>query len=401
VEVGGAGSRVAVAALVAMALLLAASPAALAITEDDKVVASDATEADAFGDAVAVDRNRLLVGAPLEDVGVIDDQGAVYLFRRKGSTWVEAVKLTASDGFIGDLFGSSVAMDGETLVVGAGGEGLGRGAVYVFRRKGSTWTEEAKLTASDGDRRDGLGKVAVDGNTVLAGAAGDDFRQGAAYVFRRRGSTWTEEAKLTASDGSFEDLFGTSVALDRGTALVGAPGDEDSEGSAYVFTRSGSTWTQRRKLTALHGAPDDSFGGSVDLDGETALIGTPSDNVRTRANQGSAYVFTGRRSTWTQRRKLIASDGAAFDAFGGSVALDGRTALLGAPLDNVQGDADRGSAYVFRRTQSTWSQGPKLIASDGAAGDHLGSSLDLDADTAAVGTPFPDDFRGAVYIFDL
>jgi hypothetical protein len=393
--------RAALAVLVATALLLFASPVAFAATQEAKLRASDTAEADAFGDAVAVDRNRLLVGAPLERPPGGDDQGAVYLFKRKGSGWAEGVKLTASDAEVGDLFGASVALEGETIVVGAPGVDRGTGAVYVFRRIRSTWTEVVKLMASDGEAGDGLGQVEVDHRRVLAGAPGADFDKGAAYVFVPTRTSWTQGAKLTASDRAFGDMFGASTGLFQSTAILGAPGDNDSEGAAYVFIRRGSNWLPRRKLTSLDGAPGDSFGRSVDLYGERALIGAPLDNPRARVDQGAGYVFRGRGAFWAQRRKLVAPDGAPFDRLGSSVAVFGRTALLGAPFDDVQGKADQGSAYVWRVTRSGWNREPTLRAADGEAGDEFGHAVDLNGDIAAVGSPLVDDFLGAVYVFDL
>ena len=191
----------------------------------------------------------------------------------------------------------------------------------------TTFSQQAKLTASDGDNNDFFGiSVAIDGDTAVAGAPldnGDLSNQGAAYVFTRSGTTWTEQQKLTASDGKANDLFGTSVAIDGDTVVAGAPGDGGTanSGAAYVFTRSGTTWTEQQKLTASDGAANDLFGASVSIDGDTAVVGAPNDDGGT-INQGAAYVFTRSGTTWTEQQKLTASDGAANDFFGASVAID-------------------------------------------------------------------------------
>ncbi|MBK9495062.1 MAG: FG-GAP repeat protein [Xanthomonadales bacterium] len=381
---------------------------------DHSLPGADGEAYDLFGVSVALDGDTALVGAYHDAVGTTY-QGSAYVFTRSGSTWTQQAKLTAGDGAAGDRFGVSVALDGDTALVGAYYDKVGandyQGSVYVFTRSGSTWTQQAKLTAGDGRTYDLFGaSVALDGNTALVGAYGDDVgvngHQGSAYVFTRSGSTWTQQAKLVAGDGAITDRFGFSVTLDGGTALVGAYGDDvgvnGHQGSAYVFTRSGSTWTQQAKLVADDGAPNDYFGASVALDGNTALVGAYGDDVGVNSDQGSAYVFTRSGATWTQQAKLVAGDGAEGDEFGSSVALDGDTALVGAIYDDVS-SSNQGSAYVFTRSGTKWMQQAKLTAGDAAAGDLLGRSVALDGDTALVGA-YTDDVgaisdQGSAYVF--
>jgi hypothetical protein len=207
----------------------------------------------------------------------------------------------------------------------------------VFVRSGTTWSRQAKLTAAAHGFQQSLGtSVALSGATVVAGAPDN----GTAYVFVRSGTTWSRQAKLTGPVGS---SFGYSAALSGATAVVGSPTENSSTGAAYVFTRSGSTWAQRAKLTADDGAADDFFGNSVALAGATAVAGAPGRNSFT----GAAYVFTRSGSTWAQRAKLTAAHGAPNDSFGNSVALSGRTAVAGAPFTN----ANAGAAYVFVKVQ--------------------------------------------------
>ncbi|MSQ08671.1 MAG: hypothetical protein EXR44_05165, partial [Dehalococcoidia bacterium] len=211
-------------------------------------------------------------------------------------TWTQQQKLTASDGAANDFFGYSVAVSGDTAVVGAWGDDSAKGSAYVFTRSGSTWTQQQKLTASDGAAIDYFGySVAVSGDTAVVGAYGDDSYKGSAYVFTRSGSTWTQQQKLTASDGAANDYFGGSVAVSGDTAVVGAYGDDSEKGSAYVFTRSGSTWTQQQKLTASDGAANDFFGWSVAVSGDTAVVGARSDD----SSKGSAYMFVMHTATAT------------------------------------------------------------------------------------------------------
>ncbi|MGI9256961.1 MAG: fibronectin type III domain-containing protein, partial [Salinispira sp.] len=352
---------------------------------------------DNFGYSVAVDGDTAIIGA--YDGGI--NKGSAYVFTRSGSTWTQQQELTADDGANGDYFGYSVAVDGDTAIVGAYGDESSTGSAYVFTRSGSTWTQQPKLTADDGAGSDYFGySVAVHGDTAIVGAWGDDSSTGSAYVFTRSGSAWTQQPKLTASDKLTSDRFGTSVAVDGNTAIVGAYRDESSTGSAYVFTRSGSAWPpQQQKLTADDdGAINDNFGISVAVDGNTAIVGAYGDESST----GSAYVFTRSSSTWTRQQKLTADDGAASDWFGYSVAVDEDTdtAIVGA----YQDESSTGSAYVFTRSSSTWTEQKKLTADDGADEDSFGTSVAVDGDTAIVGAYGTDASNtklnaGSAYIF--
>jgi hypothetical protein len=252
-----------------------------------------------------------------------------------------------------------VAIEGDTALVGAewdDEEGFDSGSAYVFVRSDTGWTQQAKLTPSDGAEGDFFGRsVAVNGDTAVIGAVYDDDRglqSGSAYVFVRSGTSWTQQAKLLASDGEWVDTFGSSVAVDGDTVLVGAAGDDDSgnsSGSAYVFVRNGTSWTQQIKLWAADGAADDNFGSSVALDGNAAVIGAYGDDAGDNdqySKSGSAYVFVRNGTSWSQQVKLLAPDGETEDVFGYSVAVSGSTALIGVYGDDDKG-MNSGSAYVF------------------------------------------------------
>ncbi len=337
----------------------------------------------------------------------VDDKGAQYPITI--DPWLQQAKLTASDGAANDFFGFSVAVDGDMAVVGApydDSPGTGSGSAYVFTRSGSTWSQQAKLTASDGAANDTFGvSVALSGDTALIGAYWDDdmgSNSGSAYVFTRSGSTWSQQAKLTSSDGAANDAFGVSVAVNGDTALIGSHNDDDlgtDSGSAYVFTRSGSVWSQQTKLTASDGAANDTFGYSVAISEDTAVIGSFQDDDM-GSNSGSAYVFTRSGSTWSQQAKLTASDGAANDRFGMSVAVSGDTAVIGAQYDDDMG-SNSGSAYVFTRSETTWTQQAKLTANDGVASDIFGSSVAVDVDTALIGARGYNSYQGTAYVFAL
>jgi len=287
-------------------------------------------------------------GAPMTAVA---PQGAAYVFTCSGTpcTWTQQQELTAVDGASGDEFGNTVAVSGKTALIGAPYKNSYQGAAYVFTCSGTpcTWTQQQELTAVDGGRGDVFGySVAVSGNTVIIGAIGQNSPRGAAYVFTCSGTpcTWTQQQELTAADGASGDVFGTRVAVSGATTVIGAPGktigNNALQGAAYVFTCSGNpcTWTQQQELTAADGASRDEFGNRVAVSGNTLVIGNNS-------SQGAAYVFTcsGVPCTWTPQQALTAADGARGDEFGYSVAVSGKTTLIGAAYKNSY----QGAAYVF------------------------------------------------------
>ena len=403
-------------------------------------------------DANGAELDAKMIYDPAQVVIQVDDRNAAYPITIDPLIYLEQ-KVIALDGATDDYFGYSVAIDGNTAVVGMPNDDIGanteQGSAYILVRSGTTWIQQAKLTASDGATDDYFGhSVALSGDIALVGAYLDDVGanvdQGSAYIFVRSGTTWSENAKLTASDGVTYDNFGGSVALSGDTALVGAYSDDvgasNDQGSAYAFVRIAGAWAQQAKLTASDGAAGDHFGWSVALSSDTALVGAYSDDVGANIDQGSAYVFVRSGATWSQQTQLTFSDGASnFDFFGRSVALSGDTALVGADGYNLQhgsafvfvrngiawsqqavlnasdsvswfrfgysvalsgdvalvGVPDWNYAYVFVRNVTTWSQQAKLIASDGAGGTRFGYSVALSGDTALVGAYF-DDIGGNV-----
>ncbi len=321
-----------------------------------KLTASDGAANDTFGGKVALSSDTAVIGAIRHDEQG-DNSGAAYVFTRSGGAWSQQAKLIATDTVEGDAFGQSIALVGDIMVIGAPHDddmGDGAGSVYVFTRSGTVWSQQAKLTAADGAVGDVFGiSVALAGDTILVGADLNDEQAvdaGAVYVFTRSGDNWSQQAKLTASDGAETDIFGVRVALSGDTALISARRDDDDvmgvdAGSAYIFVRTGTTWRQQAKLTAADGAADDRFGRSVALVGDVAVIGAmfQDDNGE---NSGSAYVFTRSGTVWSQEAKLTAADGAAGDVFGFSVALSGDTAVIGAARNDDNGN-EAGSAYIF------------------------------------------------------
>ena len=378
---------------------------------ETKLTADDGTGGDSFGSSVSIDGNTVVIGA-YEDDDNGSNSGSAYVFTNDSGTWTQTAKLTASDGASFDSFGSSVSIDGNTIVIGAYGDddrGSNSGSAYVFTNAGGTWTQTAKLTAYDGAGSDSFGSsVSIDGNTIVIGAYGDDdngSNSGSAYVYTNTGGTWTE-TKLTAYDGAGGDSFGSSVSIDGNTIVIGANRDSDNgsnSGSAYVFTNAGGTWTQTAKLTASDGASGESFGSSVSIDGNTMVIGAiyGDDNG---SRSGSAYVFTNAGGTWMQMAKLTASDGAYFDFFGYSVSIDGNTIVVGAFGNNARGSGS-GGAYVFVKPNTGWNDGTqdaKLSASDGVASvskNIFGSSVSADGNTVVIGAYGEDHYKGSAYVF--
>ena len=370
-----------------------------------KLTADDGAEGDRFGWSVAISGNNAIVGAYRDD-DKGDNSGSAYIFTNNGGTWAQTQKLTADDGDDNDFFGRSVAISGNTAIVGAyldDDKGSASGSAYIFTNNGGTWSQTEKLTADDGAEGDQFGwSVAISCNTAIVGAYLDDDKgsaSGSAYIFTNNGGTWIQTQKLTASDGAMDDEFGRSVAISCNTAIVGANLDDDkgsASGSAYIFTNNGGTWIQTQKLTADDGEEGDQFGTSVAISGNTAIVGANLDDDK-GSNSGSVYIFTNNGGTWIQTQKLTASDGDEFDQFGTSVAISGNTAIVGANLDDDKGQ-DSGSAYIFTNNGGTWSQTEKLIAFDGDNNDEFGRSVAIGSYGSIVGAP-NNSSNGSVYSY--
>jgi hypothetical protein len=418
-------------------------------TQQATLKASNAGGDDNFGYTVALDGDTLVVGARNEDSSVdggetdntASNAGAVYVFTRVDGSWSQQAILKASNAEGGDNFGHSVAIDGDTLVVGArnedssvdGGEtdntAYNAGAVYVFTRVDGRWSQQALLKASNAEGNaegnDYFGRsVAIDGDTLVVGASSEDssvdggetdntaYNAGAVYVFTRVYSSWSQQAYLKASNAEGHDYFGKSVAIDGDTLVVGAVGEASSAdggesdnsadyaGAVYVFTRVDSSWSQQALLKASNAGGGDYFGHSVALDGDTLVVAAPyeassadggeSDNTAEYA--GAVYVFTRVDSRWSQQALLKASNAENDDNFGESVAIDGDTLVVGAlgessSADGVESDNSAsyaGAVYVFTRVDSSWSQQAYLKASNAEGFDNFGRSVALDGDTLVV-----------------
>lgn len=397
-------------------LLLACSPC---VAQQAYIKASNTAAGDLFG-VVALAGDTAVVGAPGQGV---NQSGAAYVFTRTGGVWSQQALLKASNADTGDKFGSAVAISGDTLVVGAFWESSNAsgvngdqtnnslpasGAAYVFVRSGAVWTQQAYLKASAPGASNGFGEhVSIDGDTIVVGAQSQGSGSGAAYVFTRAGSVWSQQALLKASNQEERDFFGSAVSISGNTIVVGATQESSSasgvngnqsdngryaSGAAYVFTRSGSAWTQQAYLKASNPGVYDLFGSSVAIDGDTLAVGaTSEDSSSTGVNStpntsasfsGAAYVFTRTAGVWTQQAYLKASNTEADDRFGTALAVSGDRIVVVADGEDsaavgVGGDQSSnlaggsGAAYVFSRTGSTWTQQAYLKASNTGAADGL------------------------------
>ncbi|MTE26690.1 LamG-like jellyroll fold domain-containing protein [Winogradskyella ouciana] len=382
-----------------------------------KQTASDAAAGDQYGISVAMDGNYAIVGASTSDTNGSDSGAAYILIRSSAGNWTEQAKLTASDAAAGDNFGFSVSVSGKYAIVGAFGKdsnGIDAGAAYVFIRNGTTWTEEAILTASDGSTQDQFGvSVSISGNSAVIGAfAVDDVNGvgsnfGAAYVFNRSGTVWSEQTKLTASDAAPTDQFGFSVDISGDYVIVGAEEDDDvftDSGSAYIFLRSGTSWSEQAKLTASDADTQDNFGRSVAIDGIYAIVGSYLDDDEldiNNTNSGSAYTFVRSGTNWSEQDKLIPSNPETDAYFGWSVDIDCNYAIVGARLDG--GVTESGSTYLYERSGITWAEINNFIASDAEPVDRFGTSVAIDGAYAMVGATNEDEAgnnAGALYVFE-
>ena len=375
--------------------------AALIPGQSDKLIAADGQASDQFGSAVAIAGDRVIVGANRANIDGRVAQGAAYLYERDVGTlnnWNQVAKLTASDGAAGDEFGWAVGISGETVVVGAHfadmGGNSGQGAAYLYGRKAGTfnnWEQVAKLTATDGAANDGFGRsVAVSGDTVVIGASGAGG-QGAVYIFERNQggpNNWGQVAKLAASDGAAGDEFGFAVSISEETVVIGGPSanvDHFSDGAVYIFERNQggpNNWGQVAKLAASDGADHNQFGWAVDVSGGTIVVGALRGDAGS-SDEGAAYVFErpqGGTGLWPESAKLTAGDGIFEDFFGGSVAVYSDTISVGAWRAIIDGSPNQGAAYLFDRNRmgaDSWAQVAKLTASDGAAFDGFGWAVAL------------------------
>jgi len=395
------------------------------VPENQRLRSADATaaEADQFGRSVAVDGNTVVIGVWGNDSFGADTEngdGAIEVWTRSGSVWSLQQRIEPGDLAQHDAFGWSVAISGDTLVVGspqADASGADSGAVYVYTRSASVWTQQQKIAGSTTDGGDNFGySVDVEGNTLIVGAKSDEVATavpGSAFVFTRSGSVWTQQGRLTATGGQEADAFGSAVRLSGDYAVVGAEYADtltgEDAGAAYVFKRTAGVWSQQAVLTSNLPDVGARFAHAVAIDGGTIVV---SDHLRASA-AGRAVVFTGADATWTVQQTLSASDGLPQDYFSHGIAIVGDTLLIGAYQADLDTNVDRGAAYRFTRSGSMWTQIDKYLASDASTTggtEYFGFDVSLAPGVAAVGAPQDEvvvagpvtrQDAGAVYMYHL
>jgi hypothetical protein len=412
------------------------TPVPLLTSQAVKLTADDGAAGDHFGHSVAIAGDTAVVGASADHIDGSENQGSVYVFERNQGgpdAWGQIAHITATDGAGYDYFGKAVAISSDTIVAGAhyhdvdGNEN--QGAAYVFERNQggpNAWGQTAYLTATDGAEGDWFGgAVAIDGDTIVVGADDEDGSgytdRGSAYVFERNHGgpdAWDQIAHLIASPSGGYEYFGRGVAIAGDTIVVGADQHDISgnidQGAAYVFERNQGgpdAWGQTTLLTASDGAARDHFGWAVAIEGDTIVVGAHHRDVGGIENQGAAYVFErndGGPNAWGQTACLTATDGAALDYLGKALAIEGNRVVVGAYADDVGGNEGQGSLYVFERNHSgadAWRQITHLTASDGAASDFFGLTVALAGDMVVTGAYYHDtggnENQGAAYVFTV
>ncbi len=367
------------------------------------LTASDGDLRDGFGYAVSLSQDRILVGAYRDD-DLAYLAGAVYVYEFNGSEWVESAKIYAHDGKGGDFFGLSLDLEENIAVVGSKSDPVfnDAGSVYLYEYQDENWELITKLQANDKENYDEFGSaVNLNKGRLVVGAKGrqDHGRNsGAAYVFEFDGKSWSEVSKVLPSDGLEGDHFGYTVSQNNTSVLVGTFSEEDRQGRVYVYEQNNGNWEEVSKLSASDGSGQNLFGNHVAVFEDKLLIGAMGDQIQT----GAAYVFVRENDAWVEHTKIISEPGigAAFELFGKVLSASGNRVLVGAEgFEN-----SKGAAYVFEFNGQHWNLMQKLQASDGEAQDFFGNSVSLDGDRAVIGAiknSVNGVRTGSAYVFEF
>ncbi len=385
---------------------------------ETKLVASVGQAEDEYGYSVSINGNYAVVGTPYDD-DEGEDAGAAYIYYYNGISWNELSKVAAPDGGSGDCFGYSVSIHGDYAMIGApnwSSDFSREGAVYVYHLTGFVWEYFTTLSATYPENNSLAhfgSSVSMDENYAIIGAWGDDENgssSGAAYLFYCDGSAWIQQSKISALDGTVDDKFGFAVSISGDYALVGAYGNDDptqgvDAGSAYIFHRTGSEWLEQEKLLASDGAASDNFGYSLSIFSDYALVGAYGNDDPTQGvDAGSAYIFHRTGSDWTEQIKLPVPNAEAWDQYGRSVSIGSYYALVGVQSDD-DGGTGAGSAYEYRLDETLgWVYVRKLMSSDISSGDLFGCGVSVDSQHVIVGARGDTSngvLSGSAYIFEL
>ncbi|KAA3597875.1 MAG: T9SS C-terminal target domain-containing protein [Calditrichaeota bacterium] len=372
---------------------------------EKKIVSNDLVADDFLGQDVDISGDYAIVGAPNDDDGFLSS-GSAYIFKRSGTAWVQQAKLTASDAAQGVNFGKAVAISGDYAVVGSNSSFIA-GSANVFVRTGNSWTEQAKISGLDPTANNEFGSfVEIDGDYIIVGAPraehGGIQNTGAVYIFHRSGTSWNQQNKLVGSGSGSNDGFGYSVSISGDKAIVGANGTNNA-GIAYIFERNGSSWTQQTALIPNDTHSNAFFGQGVGIYENYAVIGAPFHNG-TESASGSAYVYKFSGGFWTQEAQLFASDIGANEFFGWSVDINGTDLFISCLNENDGSFSQIGSAYHFAEEGNNWVQQAKFKADDGASGDNFGFQIAASSSFAIVGAYQNDGVAtdgGAAYIYSI
>ena len=375
----------------------------------EKLLASDGENDDWFGFSIDIDRDYAIIGARWDDVNSIVNAGSAYIFKYDGTGWVEEAKLYAPDGEEGDWFGHAVSIYEDYAFISAASDettGKASGSVYVFKRNGTTWTQEQKIVVSPsgGDTTIDFGwSLCMQGDYALVGAINDNDlgdSSGSVYVFKNDGSTWNLEQKLLPADGKAYAYFGYCISIYNDMAVIGARCD-NYIGAAYIYKLDGSTWIEEQKLVSADGTSGDYFGRSVSMDEDYLIVGAHCDDDNGE-DSGSAYIFKYDGSSWIQHAKLIASDGEPEEEFGSAVSINGDHALIGVKFDSENG-LYSGSAYIFKKDNENWIEQIKILPPDGGFWEHFGNAVYLRNNQAFIGAQYDDEngqYSGSTYIYE-
>jgi len=380
-----------------------------------RLTATDLVPNADFGRSVAIEGDLVAVGAGGEDAtlegGVnISNAGAVYLFKRQGQTYVPEMKLVAPDAIPEAEFGRTVAIQGNTVIVGARfaqvGSLLKAGAAYVFRKYEGSWHFEDKITSPTPADEDNFGRaLAIHGDLLVVTARKENIGAndvGAAYVYLRKGGSWVYQVKLAASDASAGAYFGQSVAVHGNLIVVGARNsDPNGAGAIYFFRGNRDEWVEVAKVTPPDGKTDDQFAFTVAMVGNVIAVGARRADLPDAKDAGAAYVFVMTSDSVNLITKIIASDATTGDQFGQSIAIAGDVIAVGANRADIGADKDQGAIYLFHRMGNQWMETEKINASDGLAGDEFGYSLSAFGNEMVTGAHAADSTLGAAYVIPL
>ncbi len=420
------------------------------ITNEDSYIKSfNPDDDDRFGWAVAVSGNTVVVGAYNEGSDSNGSNtsdgsnntvtsGAVYVFVRGNNQWIQQAYIKPSHIDLEIEFGKSLAIDGDTLVVGSPGDrrevtGVNppasnnnagsSGAAYVFTRSGNTWTQQADIKPSNTKTGSRFGQsVAIDNNTIIVGAdaeSGDGsdpldislYRAGAAYIYTRTGNTWVEEAYLKASNPDAEDRFGWSVDISGDSVVIGAFGEasnassqsnnlDGDSGAAYIFTRAGTSWTQQKYLKSLVNEADNRFGFSCAISGDQLMIASAYYDNISQINSGLVEVYQRTGTNWSHSQFISSPTGGLF---GWSMDMDGSRAIVGArgATFNSSGVDENGAAFSYELQLGNWEFQESYSAFNPGLYDFFGYDVGISQTTIIAGSPLEDSNSTGTYPADF